>query len=214
MAMTRSIASLCAAFALIAAACTDRGRQPPLAVVSAEGLAEDIQTDMDTSGWTAARAKLDQLQASRSALRKAVSDSLKNAEYGAALDSLAAQVERRDRLASLLSANRMSRVLLAISADYELTVPVQVGLLDVAGRDAIYWAEAGDWRRALIAVAQLWTQYAAVQDHIAAKNAALNGRVAQQLAALEAAISTKNATRVRAVATGLLDDVDLVERTY
>ena len=44
--------------------------------------------------------------------------------------------------------------------------------------------------------------------------ARLNARLAQRLTALDAAVSAKNATRVRTVATGLLDDVDLVERTY
>jgi hypothetical protein len=238
---TRRIASLLAAFALTAASTGRGGQQPqasrgalPRVVVAVEGLAEDIQADLDTLGWTVARAKLAQLQASRSTLRTAVladrappagskaskppgtgkSNAAKVASYDAALDALATQIGRRDRLASLESANRMSRVLLAVAADYDLTVPVQVGLLDVAGRDAIYRAEAGLWQEASASVAELRAQYAAVQAHIVMKDAALNGRLAQRLTALDAAVSAKSATRVRTVATGLLGDVDLVERTY
>lgn len=212
---TRRIASPLAVFALTVAACTSLWGQKPRAslgalppvVVAAEGLAEDIQADLDTLGWSAARAKLAQLQASRSALRA-------SARYEAALDSLATQMGRRDRLAALVSANGMSRALLAVAADYDLTVPVQVGLLDVAGRDVIYRAEAGDWQQVSVSMAELRAQYAAVQAHVATKDATLNGRLGQRLTALDAAVSAKSATRVRTVATGLLDDVDLVERTY
>lgn len=220
----RRIASLLAAFALTAAACTGRrGQRPPAShgavppvVVAAEGLAEDIQADLDTLGWMAARTKLAQLQASRSALRTAVlADRAANvASYEAALDSLTTQISRRDRLASLESANRMSRALLALAADHDLTVPVQVGLLDVAGREAIYRAEGEHWQDASASVADLRVHYAAVQAHVAMKDAALNERLARRLTALDAAVSAKDATRVRTVATGLLNDVDSLERTY
>jgi hypothetical protein len=143
-----------------------------------------------------------------------VADPATLASYEAALDSLAAQIGRRDRLASLQSANRMTRVLLAVAANYDLTVPVQVGLLDVAGRDAIYRAEAGDWQAVAASVAELRTQYAVVQAHVAGKDAALSARLAQRLTDLEAAVSAKEATRVRTLATALLEDVDLAERTY
>lgn len=226
---TRRIASLLAAFALTAAACKGTGGQkpppPPLqaghgvlppVVVAAEGLAEDIQADLDTSRWTPARAKLAQIHASDSALRAAVppTSAPTLARYEAARDSLAAQLGRRDRLAALQSANRMSRVLLAIAADYDRTVPIEVGLLDVAGRDAVYRAEAGDWLGAAASIAELRSRYAAVRAHVAAKDAALGARLAQRLTELDAAVTSKNAARVRAVATGLLNDVDLVERTY
>jgi hypothetical protein len=181
----------------------------------AEGLSEDIQTDLDTLGWTEARARLTELQTNRLALRTEVlEDSTAFAPYEAALDSLAAQIGRRDRLAALQSANRMGRALLAVSANYDLTVPVQVGVLDVAGRDAIYRAEAGDWQAVAGSVAELRTQYAVVQAHVDGKDAALGARLVQRLADLDAAVSGKDATRVRALATGLLNDVDLIEGTY
>jgi hypothetical protein len=223
------IVSLLAAFALTAAACKGSGGQkspppPPQAsqnvlppvVAQVEGLAEDIQTDLDSLGWTAARAKLVELQASDSTLRTAIpaAAAAALATYEAARDSLAAQIGRRARLAALASANRMSRALLAIAAEYDTTVPIQVGLLDVAGRDAINRAESGDWQGAGVSVAELQSQYAAVQAHVALKDTALDARVTRELADLKAAVSAKNAARVRTVATRLLDDVDLIERTY
>jgi hypothetical protein len=217
------VALLLTLFLLAAAACTGRGAQKPPAshgvlpqVASvAEGLAEDIQTDLDTLGWTDARARLAELQTNRSALRTEVlSDPATLATYEAALDSLAAQIGRRDRLAALQSANRMGRVLLAVAANYDLTVPVQLGLLDVAGRDAMYHSEAGNWPAVTASVAELRSQYAIVQAHVAAKDAALGARLAQRLADLDAAVSAKDAARIRVLATGLLEDVDLAERTY
>jgi hypothetical protein len=108
----------------------------------------------------------------------------------------------------------MSRALVALTANYDQTVPVQVGYLDVAGRDAIYRAEAGRWQGAIASAVELRANYAAVRAHVAAKDATLDGRVRQRLNALDAAVAAKNAARVRAVATGVLDDVDLIERTY
>jgi hypothetical protein len=228
MSWTLRITFLVAALAVTEIVCAGPARQntvasrvalPPV-VVAAEGLSEDIQTDLDTLGWTAASTRLAQLQASRSALRTAVlpdsgtANAASVARYETALDSLTVQIGRRDRLASLESANQMSRVLLAVAAGYALTVPVQVGLLDVAGREAIYRAGAADWQGASAAAAEIRTQYAAVQAHVVVKDAALDGRMARQLTALDAAVSARNAARVRTVATGLLNDVDLVERTY
>ena len=185
----------------------------PPAVLTAEALAEDIQADLDTSGWQAARAKVVQLQANRVALRVAASGS-RFASYETALDSLTAQVQRHDRPAALIAANEMSRVLLTITADYAPTVPVQVGYLDVGGRDAIYRAETGRWQDASAAVAELRANYAVVRPHLADANPTLDRRLRRRLNELDGAVAAKGAARVRTIATALLDDVDLVERAY
>jgi hypothetical protein len=209
---TTRIAPLLAALALTAAACTGNRKTEtnhsavPPAVVAAEGLAEDMQADLDTLGWGAAGAKLARLRDESTAMRMA--------GYETTLDSLAAGITRRDRLAALQAANRASRLLLAVAATYKVTVPVNVGLLDVAGRDAIYRSEAGRWQDASAAVAELRANYDAIQGHVASSDAALDQRLAQQLQALHAAVSARNAGRVRNIATRFLDDVDLVERTY
>jgi hypothetical protein len=212
---TRRIAQLFVALAVTTAACNGsrKGRTEPNraaavhpAVVAAEALAEDIQADLDTLGWGAARAKLAQLRNQSTAIRVA--------GYEATLDSLAAAITRRDRLTALQAANRASRLLLTAAAAYAVTVPSNVGFLDVAGRDAIYRSEAGRWQDASAAVAELRANYDAVQAHVAGKDAALDQSIAQGLRALDAAVSARNATRVRSIATSLLDQVDLVERTY
>ena len=209
------LAPALAGTALAAAARIDgiqAGAVPP-AVVAAEGLAEDIQADLDTGAWQAAGAKLAQLQVNRPALQ-AAAPGPEFAGYETALDSLVARVRRRDRPAALVSANQMSRVLLTITANYDLIVPVQVGYLDVAGRDAIYGAADGRWQGAASAAAELRANYAVVRAHVAQKDPTLDRRMRLRFSELDAAVSAKNGARVRVIATTLLDDVDLIEQTY
>jgi hypothetical protein len=188
------------------------GAVPP-AVVVAEGLAEDVQADLDARNWAMARTRVAELQTNRAELRVAL-PAAKTTGYEAALDSLIAQVGRQARSASLQSANRMSRAIVTILADYDVTVPVQVGSLDVAGRDAIYGAEARRWQDASAALAELHANYATVRAHVAGKDPVLDTRFAQRLNELDRAVAGRNAARVRSIATALLDDVDLIERTY
>jgi hypothetical protein len=108
----------------------------------------------------------------------------------------------------------MSRKIVGVMGGYDVTIPVQVGYLDVAGRDAIYGAEAGRWQEASAAAAELHTNYDIVRAHVAAKDSILDRRMRQQLNELDAAVVAKGAARVRATATALLRDVDLIEQTY
>lgn len=188
------------------------GTVPP-AVVAAEGLAEDIQADLTARNWPMARTKLADLQTNRPKLH-AVLPAQESAGYEVALDSLISQVGRQDRPASLQSANRMSRAIVGMMANYDVTVPVQVGYLDVAGRDVIYAAETGRWQDASAAAAELRANYARVGTHLAGKDQTLDRRFRQRLGELDRAVAAKSAVRVRAIATALLNDVDLVERTY
>jgi len=84
----------------------------------------------------------------------------------------------------------------------------------VAGRDAIYAAETGRWQDASAATEELRANYTGVGTHVAGKDSTLDRRVRQQLSQLDRAVAAKSAARVRAIATALLGDVDLVEQTY
>jgi|SRR5712664_342573 len=213
-----AVVILAAAVAGVALAATARvdGRQaaaPPRSLVVAEGLAEDIQADLDARNWTMARTRLAELEKNRVALQR-VLPARDIAGYGVTLDSLISQLGRLERLPALESANRLSRAIVGLMAKYDVTVPVQVGYLDVAGRDAIYAAETGRWQDASAATEELRANYAGVGTHVAAKDSTLDRRVRQQLSQLDRAVAAKSAVRVRAIATALLEDVDLVEQTY
>jgi hypothetical protein len=198
------------------------GTLPPT-LEAADGLAEDVQADIDTLGWAAAGAKVAKLRQSEASVEQVVTaDSAENAAtgqqelatYRRAVDSLGARIERRDRLAALASANTLSRVLAAMSANYRSRVPAQVALLDVAGRDAIYAAEGARWNEAAAAVHELRSTYASVSDHVTRAQRPLNDRFQRTLEALAGAVSHQDIAQVRRQATSILDDVDLIEGTY
>src|SRR2546427_5965400 len=132
----------------------------------------------------AATTRVDsRLQKNRSDLR-AVLQAQRIAGYGVALDSLISQLSRQNRPASLQSANRLSRAIVGVMANYDVTVPVQVGYLDVAGRDVIYAAETGRWQDASAAAAELHTNYAGVSTHVAGKDRTIDVRLRQRLSEL------------------------------
>jgi len=185
----------------------------PPAVSIAEGLAEDIQADLEARNWTMAETRIAELQKNRLRLRVLL-QAPTIAGYQVALDSLRSQLARHDQPAALQSANRMSREIVHIMANYDLKIPVQVSYMDVAGRDAKYAAEGGRWEEAVAAVAELRVNYVAVQSHVTSKNPTLDRQVRQQLNELDAAVTERARTRVGAIATALLENVDLVERTY
>jgi hypothetical protein len=214
------IASIILAPALAAAVLASAGRFEapktdvvPRAVTIAEGLAEDIQTDLDSSNWTMAQTRLAELQKNRARLRVLLHPP-KTAGYEAAFDSLTAQVNRQDRPAALQSANHMSREIVRIMGNYNPTVPVEVGYLDVAGRDAIYAAETGRWEDAIAAAAELRVNYSAVQTTVASRKPTLDRLVSQHLTELDSAVTMQSAARIRATATRVLDDVDLIEGMF
>lgn len=234
IAMTVSLAS---------AGCTGErggGSEPdagtlPAQITTGEGLAEDIQTSIDSLNWSAAGAKLSQLQSVLPDIERTVmadggedaaqeasgrdtetadADTTELGTFRDALDSLGAQVGRRERLPALESANTLSRLLVLMAGDYGVTVPTEVGALDVAGRDVSYRAEAGRWGGAAASARELRSSYAAVQTHVSGRDSALDTRMRQTIDGLAGAVAAQNVEQVNALATGLLDDVDVVENLY
>lgn len=185
----------------------------PTPLEAAEGLAEDVQTDIAGSNWTAAAANAKELQNTAAGVVSAAGPGA-SAAYRAAVDSLAAQVGRRDRAASLVSANAVSRDLVRMFVAFHPKVPVQVAYMDVAGRDVVYAAERGDWSAATRAVQELRTNYDAVQAHVSASNPALANRVAGELQQVADAVQGKNAAEAKRTGNVLLEEVDLIEKTY
>jgi len=136
------------------------------------------------------------------------------AGYGVSLDSLISQLGRQERAPALQSANRLSRAIVGFMGKYDVIVPSQVRLSGCRRPGRIYAAETGRWPDASAAAEELRANYAGVGTHVAGKDSTLDRRVRQQLTQLDRAVAAKSAARVRAIATALLDDVDLVEQTY
>jgi len=138
----------------------------------------------------------------------------KRSAYVNALDSLAAAIARRSRAGALTAGNRVSRVVAGIMADYPTKVPVDVTLMDVAGRDVLYAAQQGRWGDAANATAELGRNYAVVQVHVRARDSALNRRVTAEIVRLQRAVVSRARDRATSLALALLEDVDRIEQTF
>jgi len=195
-----------------------------------EGLAEDVQTDLDSGAWAASAEKLRQLRASRDstvlALRGARGAGGGDAgpsfgigppdpdAFSAAIQALEEAIARRDRLAGLMAANRVSRTLLPLLAAGPGRVPVAVSALDVAIRDVEYAAESGNWTAAAAMIDEADSVYAKVREHVAGKSPGLDATVRERIASLRWGLHAHDAHATRPAVDALLEDVDRIEATY
>lgn len=207
---SRGILLLGSSIGMIAILGCARPAVVPSLLTAAEGLAEDVQSDLEAGNWMAAEARLDSLRRSRNTVDSLVGVS----RYGASLDSLGAAIARRASLAAREAANQMSRALVVASANYRTPVPAAVGFLDVAGREVGYAAEAGNWSDAERAVAELQQEYSRVSSHVRGRDPVLADRMEAALSAVGAAVVAKNAPETRRTAVGILEAVDSIEATF
>jgi hypothetical protein len=187
---------------------------PPSPVEQAEALAEEVQTYVDQNAWPAAEANVRELRGVGKKLTSVGVAETKRAAYGNALDSLGAAIVRRSRADALTAGNRVSRVVAGIMADHPTQVPIDVTLMDVAGRDALYAAQEGRWGNAASATAELGRSYAAVQVHVRARDPVLDRQVTAEIAQLQRAVALRAPDRATTLTHALLEDVDRLEQTF
>jgi hypothetical protein len=196
------------------AASTPAARVLPSPVEQAEALAEDVQTYLDQKAWPAAEAKFGELRAVGANLPSVGVAETKRSAYLNALDSLGAAITRRSRPDALTAGNRVSRVVASIMADYPTKVPVDVTLMDVAGRDALYAAQQGRWSDAAKATAELGRSYTTVQVHVRSRDPVLDRRVTAEIGRLQRAVASRGRDRATSLSQALLEDVDRIEQTF
>jgi hypothetical protein len=228
------MSAVAGATALTVACADERGPRvrsspPPAQLIRSEELAEDIQDDVQSGGWAAAEAKRRRLEADMPSLHPVgrvetrgptaadgnpAAESLVVPSYRSALDSLRVQLVRHGRLAALVSANAVSRMLLQLKQGYAARPPVAVGVLDVAGRDFLYRVEGARWVEAGGSIAELRHAYASLRDHVAHSDPPLDSRIEDELSRLRAAVVARNEEEAGRAGRAFLEDVDAIERTY
>jgi len=186
----------------------------PHPVEQAEALAEDIQADIDQGAWPAATSKLDSLRTLADRLAAAGVSGTQRSAYGSALDTLNAVVVVKSKDYALVAANRVSRIVTTMMADYASRVPVAVAYMDVAGRDALYGARLDRWSDVSDAALEVGRNYASVEAHVQARDSVLGRRVASEIKQLQDAVSAKSKTGAAGSAEAILNDVDRIEQTY
>lgn len=186
----------------------------PRAVEQAEVEAEDIQADIDQGAWPAAEVRFDALRSLGDSLHAQGVEASKRSAYGSALDTLHAVVLARSKSFALSAANRVSRIVASMMADYPTKVPVSVTYMDVAGRDVLYAAQQGWWSDASNAALEMERNYAAVQTQLEARDSVLERRVTSEIKQLQDAVGSRSRGGAARLAQALLDDVDLIEQTF
>lgn len=186
----------------------------PPALQQAEGLTEDIQDSINAGNWSGAEKMVTKLQTASTQLRSTHAKKKEVETLDTAIASLARDVKSRNRLAADTSANRAAFATISMMASYHPRIPVAVGFMDVAARDAMYKAELGDWHGVDKASSDLSKHYSSVSHNVKSKNATLDTNVKAQLDALKNAAKAKNASQVKATSTTLLEDIDRIEQTF
>lgn len=186
----------------------------PVPVEQAEGLAEDVQTDLAQNAWPAAQASLRQLRSLGEKLDSAGVSQPKQFAYGRAVDLLAAAMTRQSQSDALTAGNQLSRIITGIMADYPTDVPIEVLYMDVAGRDVLYAAQQGRWSDATAPVAELKRSYSGIQAVVRTRNFALDQQVTSEISQLQRAVASRSPDRATSLVQALLDDVDRIELTF
>lgn len=188
------------------------GAPPP--VEQAEGLAEDVQSDIRQNSWPAAEAKARELRTLPPRLDSAGVAQPKRDAYKRAVESLGAAIAARSGSEALTAGNQVSRVVAGIMLDFPAQVPGAVAYMDVAGRDVLYAAQQGRWSDAVAPVAEVARSYAAVQPYVRSRNFALDQQVSSEITQLRRGVATREQDRVSNAAQALLDEVDRIELIY
>ncbi len=185
----------------------------PSALSEAEEFSEDIQDQIAANQWSRAAATADSITSLADTLAR-TAHAADVAAYRREADSVRTSIERRDRLGALVAANAVSRAVTDMTANYATVIPIDVGYMDVATREAIYAADAGAWDRVNAAAGEIRDRYDAVKAHVSAASPDLAMRIDAHLATLMKDASVKNASGAKAAAGQLGEDVDAIERTY
>ena len=214
--------STTAVFLLVFAACSSSTvptseSRPPRSLDALEAASEDVIDQLPRGRWTRVDADVRDMQRSWHGYRReAVTvDARQAMPLGRALRDLATKAGVRDRLGTEQAANDVSASVIELIGHYRLGHPVQVGRLDVIGRQIVIDVERSDDDRArsdVDAARRQWTEVrASVLRHRGARVAARSDRVVTRL---RAAAAAQDRRALENGANDLLELVDRMERLY
>ena len=189
----------------------------PDALASLEAGAEDVIDLVPDGAWakiarevSAMRTTWDGFRTTAASVDTSMADRIDRA-----LSSLTDAAKAKTGPGTTQAANDLSAPLIELLAHYALGHPVQIGRLDVIGRQIVIAADARDLAAAGALVAAARGEWAAVRADVVARDGT---KVAAQsdavLDALQRAVDARDATTVSRKATELLELVDAMEGLY
>lgn len=198
---------------------TGTGRAVPASLSDLEAQAEDIVDKVAAGDWSAVSQDVSTMRAdwatygptaSAAGVPTATTDA-----FTAALDRLDAAAAAQDPVATAQAANDASAATVEMLNQYDLGYPVEIGRLDVIGRQVVIDAGKGDFAGATAQIGQAEQQLAAVQSSLSAQGGdQILAQTQNTLADMQRLADSGDAAGLTTQATVLLEQVDEMEKLY
>jgi hypothetical protein len=191
---------------------------PPKPLTTIEEQAEDIGDRVPSKRWARIAADVKVIKAAWARFQsQAKSDGIPAAtvaDFNTALDRLAAAAKAKNGPDISQGANDISSVVVELFASYKLDAPVQVGRLDVIGRQIELDLDADNPDGVTQQIEQARTEWDAIRADVATRSAAVPTQVDATLDALGEAQRAGNTRLLHAETRVLLELVDSIEELY
>ena len=191
---------------------------PPKPLLTIEEQAEDIGDRVPGKGWPRIAADVKTIKAAWARFQtRAKADGVSTAtiaDFDGALARLTAAAKAKNGPDTSQGANDISRVTVELFGSYKLHAPVQVGRLDVIGRQIELDLEANNPDGVTQQIDAARAQWEAIRADVATRSAAVPTQVDATLDALGEAQHAGNTRLLHAETRVLLELVDSIEELY
>jgi hypothetical protein len=191
---------------------------PPKALITIEEQAEDIGDRVPSKRWARIKADIATIEAAWKRYqphvrRDGINPSLLG-DFDRALDELAVATKAKNGPDTAQGANDVSRVLVELLGTYERDDPVQVGRLDVIGRQIELDVNADAPDKVAHDIDEARAEWDAIRADVTGRSAAVGAQGDATIAALDEAQGANNTGLLRAEIRVLLELVDSIEELY
>ncbi|MDX6406643.1 MAG: hypothetical protein QOH70_4098 [Blastocatellia bacterium] len=194
------------------AAANSKTQSVPAELMNAGEYGENIYDYAKANDWKKADVKVAALKEATKKVRAEVKNQSKNIDgLEADVAALDRAVTAKDRQATAVAANQITRDVAEMTTAYKVIVPVEVVLLDYYGRELEIWAEAKDASKLQATAREMRKTWNAVRPSIEAKNSAVTKKFEGLVAQVEAAKAPADYAKV---AKPVLDEVDNLEKVF
>jgi hypothetical protein len=135
-------------------------------------------------------------------------------QFDAALARLSTEAKARRAPQTLQAANDLSRTTVELLAHYGLGHPVEIGRLDVIGRQILLDLDRDDRAGVTEQIAAARAQWEAIRGDVTGRSAAVGAQVDATLAVLDDANAAANDALLKAEVRAMLEIVDAMEELY
>lgn len=190
---------------------------PPQSLNALEAASEDVIDQVPRGRWARIDAAVGAMQRSWRHYRRAAMtvDPRQATRLDRAVRDLAASAERRDGLGTQQAANDVSAPVIELLDRYARRHPVQVGRLDVIGRQIVIDVRRSDADRARADVGAARREWIAVRASVLRHHGArVAARTDRAFARLLAAATARDGRVLEHASNELLEFVDGMERLY